>query len=791
MNSSTTPGSSFDSFILSNLSNEKSNIEQFYESVLNAYKKGEIQLTEGDLSPISKKNSQPKWKRNLRNRLNGYWKPAGKVAHHDKGVYSFPVECRYPIDPEAFWNGIKSTSEKLLHSSLPVASHKGKQWFIDDVSGSVIFFRSVPEGAPDKKRDKFDKSRVLSMAVAMNAVDGRGTWRTLAGNRQWFSKAIVFLSPDLEFLDKGNLDVSVCGTVSEPTGPFEFDFKAATESYQKIKSKGAQIREGQPAFRKAILERCEGRCVITGTKLQQVLDAAHIIPYNGPGTNHVENGLMLRKDIHRLFDLGLIRIRGPKMEICLHKTIREHYSEECHPRLLLKPENKISLSALEHHWNFHNSVWVENMNIPNFYVALAHTDTIAYFADQAGDARRRISNTNLFPSFMKENLLFSMSFDSKIHYETMHSSLDPIADKSGLRPQSSPPKRVFADCGAFQYRDSNRPLLGDGKEMNHQVAWDYYFENHVQATHKWDEILLCAPDHIITPDMDDATAEGRFKFIKENAEPFLEHTRPHPNVHAVGVIHGRTVEERIQQYQMFSELGYTYVALGGMVPYSSKPLDAMGIIAGITDLESPKIASDSILARCRKDGIKLHVFGLNSPEWVRWWYRLQIDSFDGSKLSTEGAANGWYYVPNDGKTGRESVDTPTNVAELYQRIAVKKMGASEWTWNLESSIYRPDVPLTQKGIDTSCECPACTYLKSSRCTSERCWYHKANPDHWHSADPRMMGSTEHNMGRVAHNAFVFEWIIQKIETYVELSKTLEPGDQREWLKNWSIIEVEK
>ena len=42
---------------------------------------------------------------------------------------------------------------------------------------------------------------------------------------------------------------------------------------------------------------------------------------------------------------------------------------------------------------------------------------------------------------------------------------------------------------------------------------------------------------------------------------------------------------------------------------------------------------------------QLHVFGLNSPEWVRWWHRLQIDSFDGSKLSTEGAANGWYYVP--------------------------------------------------------------------------------------------------------------------------------------------------
>jgi hypothetical protein len=428
---------------------------------------------------------------------------------------------------------------------------------------------------------------------------------------------------------------------------------------------------------------------------------------------------------------------------------------------------------------------------PKFYVALAHTDNIAYFADERGGDRRRVSNTNLFPAFMKENLLFSMSFDSKVHYDTMHSPLDPLAEKSDLQSQSKPPKRVFADCGAFQYRGSVRPLLNDGREMNHQVAWEYYFENHVQAAHKWEEILLCAPDHIIAQDMDDSTAEGRFKFIEKNAAPFLEHTRPYPNVHAVGVIHGRTIQERVKQYEIFSNLGYTYVALGGMVPYSSKPLEALDIIAGIKDLECPDISSDSILARCRKDGIKLHVFGLNSPEWVRWWYRLQVDSFDGSKLSTEGAANGWYYVANDGKQGRDNADSPTRVADLYQRIAVKNMDATEWIWGPQNAIYQPIVPLTKKGVDTSCECPACIYLKSARCTSERCWYRKANPDHWHSADPRMMGSTEHNMGRVAHNAFVFEWIIQQIETYVGLSKTLEPDDQREWLKNWSIVEVEK
>ena len=126
---------------------------------------------------------------------------------------------------------------------------------------------------------------------------------------------------------------------------------------------------------------------------------------------------------------------------------------------------------------------------------------------------------------------------------------------------------------------------------------------------------------------------------------------------------------------MFKSIGYKYVALGGMVPYSTKQEQALDIIAGIKDVENPIIAKGSILARCRDDGIKLHVFGLNSPEWVRWWYRLGINSFDGSKLSTEGAANGWYYVANDGKgIGREMNPTSNQCSRPVSTNCCQKNG---------------------------------------------------------------------------------------------------------------------
>jgi hypothetical protein len=68
------------------------------------------------------------------------------------------------------------------------------------------------------------------------------------------------------------------------------------------------IRQGQAKFRDDLLEAYGGRCAVSGCSLQPILQAAHISPYNGVKSNHVSNGLLLRADIHTLFDLGLLRI---------------------------------------------------------------------------------------------------------------------------------------------------------------------------------------------------------------------------------------------------------------------------------------------------------------------------------------------------------------------------------------------------------------------------------------------------------------------------------------------------
>lgn len=65
-------------------------------------------------------------------------------------------------------------------------------------------------------------------------------------------------------------------------------------------------RDGQPAFRQELLKAYEGRCVISGCAIEALLEAAHIMPYRGAHTNIVTNGLLLRADLHKLFDLHLL-----------------------------------------------------------------------------------------------------------------------------------------------------------------------------------------------------------------------------------------------------------------------------------------------------------------------------------------------------------------------------------------------------------------------------------------------------------------------------------------------------
>lgn len=93
-----------------------------------------------------------------------------------------------------------------------------------------------------------------------------------------------------------------------------FDAKNETDA-RKRALRAIVLRQGQGTFRRKLLEVYGGTCCITGCAFEQVLEAAHIQPYRGEHTNAVENGLLLRADVHTLFDLYLLWIDRKRLAV--------------------------------------------------------------------------------------------------------------------------------------------------------------------------------------------------------------------------------------------------------------------------------------------------------------------------------------------------------------------------------------------------------------------------------------------------------------------------------------------
>ncbi len=70
----------------------------------------------------------------------------------------------------------------------------------------------------------------------------------------------------------------------------------------------AKCRLGQGGFKIAVGSAYRWRCAICGEKTKPVLEAAHIKPFSASGPSRTENGLLLRADLHKLFDKGYLTV---------------------------------------------------------------------------------------------------------------------------------------------------------------------------------------------------------------------------------------------------------------------------------------------------------------------------------------------------------------------------------------------------------------------------------------------------------------------------------------------------
>ena len=112
-------------------------------------------------------------------------------------------------------------------------------------------------------------------------------------------------------------------------------------------------RRGKAAFRNKLIAAYRGRCAVSRCDAVAALESAHIVPYQGPATDKVPNGLLLRGDIHTLFDLDLLGIHPNSRTVHLNSMLKKTSYKKLQGVKLLEPENSANrpnTEALEKRW---------------------------------------------------------------------------------------------------------------------------------------------------------------------------------------------------------------------------------------------------------------------------------------------------------------------------------------------------------------------------------------------------------------------------------------------------------
>jgi putative restriction endonuclease len=123
------------------------------------------------------------------------------------------------------------------------------------------------------------------------------------------------------FVIEGPVDLNVGGQTSDNENAAEvLPEHVSDDDRQRVLAEVIR-RRGQGKFRRDLLQAYSGRCAVTNCDVTEILDAAHILPHTGSASNCVQNGILLRTDIHTLFDLGLLTIQPDTFEVRLHPEL--------------------------------------------------------------------------------------------------------------------------------------------------------------------------------------------------------------------------------------------------------------------------------------------------------------------------------------------------------------------------------------------------------------------------------------------------------------------------------------
>lgn len=241
-----------------------------------------------------------------------FWQPSGTVSFkvlHRGAPFLFKLK-----NPLNVIGGIGFFSS---HSFLPMSiawdtfrNRNGCETY-DDFSKLILHYR----------KDKFNINPTIGCIVLTNPIFfEQDDW--IETPHDWGKSIVQGKSYDSEEASGGKIWQKVenllgkylfLNPLDEGKSQFLLEEPSSPEYGNSVLTK---VRLGQGAFRVLVTDAYSRRCSITGEKTLPVLEAAHIKPYVESGPHFISNGLLLRSDMHKLFDSGYLTITNDlKVEV--------------------------------------------------------------------------------------------------------------------------------------------------------------------------------------------------------------------------------------------------------------------------------------------------------------------------------------------------------------------------------------------------------------------------------------------------------------------------------------------
>jgi hypothetical protein len=260
------------------------------------------------------------------------------------------------VQQELFWESLASGNGEYLyhHSGLdaPPNSIVPFQHRAHIIASAKLTRREmaprIANGHTYAGAMYFDVTSIKTF-TPLGADEVRSVWTNFKG----FSQARTDLRPAEKYENLAALFKNV-RTPRLPAEAAEDDLAASYHSdgvdRREIVQRQIKERRGQQSFRNSLREVYSDCCMITGCTVLDVLEAAHICPYRGTQDNAVENGLLLRADIHTLFDLELLSINPDNLCVEVHPRIAKEYGYLSGNELRCTSERRPSPRALQDHY---------------------------------------------------------------------------------------------------------------------------------------------------------------------------------------------------------------------------------------------------------------------------------------------------------------------------------------------------------------------------------------------------------------------------------------------------------